>query len=259
MPCDVRIRRVRVRTNARGVIGDVLAHNVVGDGSVFVLGPLSERIRPAFAHPASLVRLQTPARTTPGHAIGDAVRVLVHGDVVLKCAVALGAGQVPKEHRHLAALPIGGRREERVVGALVVLDGDQDTVVACPALAKVVVLEVERSLVEAVDVGDVMHRVDDVECIRARGVDVLLRRRVRVRVLSEDKVLPSGRLLCGVGGVTLVRNSVVPAGVGGRSSTVAVPAVRRRGGISGVGERLEALKERFFGDWKNAVLSIPND
>ena len=60
---------------------------------------------------------------------------------------------------------------------------------------KVVALEVERGLGEPVQVRDVVHGVDDVERVHARGVDVRLERvRVHTRILRVDEVERGGRL-----------------------------------------------------------------
>ena len=133
---------------------------------------LGHRIGPALTHTTGLGGLEAAASATAGHAVGDAMGVLVGDDVVLEGAVALGAGEVPEEHAHVAALAIRGRREVGVVGARGVLDGDGDAVGALAALAEVVGLEVERGLGEAVLVRDIVDRVDCVEGVHAGGVDV---------------------------------------------------------------------------------------
>lgn len=102
-----------------------------------------------------------------------------------------------------------------------ILDRDRDAVVPSAALAKVVVLEVERRLREAVDVRNVVHAVDDVERVRACGVDVDLDPRVLVRVLHKDEVQAARRLRGRVSLGALESNRIIAAaspcesGIGG--------------------------------------------
>lgn len=78
-----------------------------------------------------------------------------------------------------------------------VLDGDLDAVVARAAPPKVVVLEVEPGLIEAVQVREVVHGVDDVERVHARSIDVRLGCvGVHGRVLDVDEVEGRGGLRC---------------------------------------------------------------
>ena len=90
--------------NARGVVDDILAEHKVRNSRVGVLGPFGHRVRPALAHAAGLGRLQTASGTAAGHPVADAVRVLMHDNVVLKRSVALRAREIPEEHTHAPGL-----------------------------------------------------------------------------------------------------------------------------------------------------------
>ena len=135
-----------------------------------------------------------------------------------------------------------------------VLDRDGNTVVASSAVAEVVVLEVERRLREAVAVVDVVHRVDNVERVRARRVYVRARRGGRREVdgVVEDEIgarLGRYRALAAP-----ESNRVVSCGCGRRSGSVAVPTFGRGGGILRVSERLKALCGDFPLDREDKVL-----
>ena len=215
---------------------------------------LSKSIRPALTHATSLGGLEAAAGTTAGHAVGQTVSVLVCDDVVLESTVTLGVGEVPQEHAHRAALAVGRGGEVRVVDARRRLDGDGDTIIAPTTVAEVVVLEVERGLREAVAVVDVVHGVDNVECVRARRVDVRARRGGRREVdgVVEDEI--GARLGCYRALAAPESDRVVACGCGRRSSSVAVPAFGRGGGVKRVSERLKALCGDFPLDGEDEVL-----
>lgn len=207
--------RVREAADALGVVDDELAHDVVGDSRTRLLGPVCHRVRPALTHTTSLGGLEAATGTTAGETVGDAVGHLVDNNVVLKGTIAEGVGDVEQEHAHLTGLAVGGRREVGVVGASGVLDGDRHTVIGTSTLSIVVVLEaapfvsirskivlqkmnvLERSLREAVAVGNVVHGVDDVERVGTRDVDVRSSRRLLLQVVGEVEDEVGRRLLRG--------------------------------------------------------------
>ena len=88
---------------------------------------------------------------------------------------------------HLAIHSVWKRREKCVIRARCGLNGDDDTIVSSPAVVEVGVLEVERSLGEAVLVSDVVHLVDDVEGVDSGCVEIIARSRDDTRVLDIDK------------------------------------------------------------------------
>ena len=246
-----------MRAEARRVVRDIRRDNKAAHLRVLMLCPIRHRVRPALAHARALVRLQAARRPAARHAVRDPVRVLAHRHVVLKRPIALRVRRVPQEHRHQAVLLVGGRREVRVVEPMHVLDRHAHAVAVGAALAKVVILEVERGLGEAVDVRDVVHGVHNVEAVRDRRREVVRRGRVSVGVLGEYKVLAGGRLLGGAQLIVLERDGVVATCVGSRCVAVVVPSLRRCLKVRGIVEHLKALHERLLGNGENAVLYRP--
>lgn len=129
-----------------GVVGDILAQDVVRDRRVLLLRPPSplslERDRKsnnqdthsanASDHPSpkpwassvtrqlardtsaenqTLRAMHVRCSTTASQPVRDTVRVLVHNDVVLKCTVAERVGESPKEHPHTSRLTTGQKHQ----------------------------------------------------------------------------------------------------------------------------------------------------
>ena len=67
----------------------MLTHDKIADFRV-ILEPVRHGVRPALAHTTSLISLQATTSTTTGHAVRDAMSVLVRDDVVLEGAVTFG-------------------------------------------------------------------------------------------------------------------------------------------------------------------------
>lgn len=83
-----RVRsRVGVCPDTCCAVGNILTHDVVSDGGTLLLCPLGHCVRPTLTHTASLGGLETATSSTTGHAVGDAVRHLMHGDVILESTV----------------------------------------------------------------------------------------------------------------------------------------------------------------------------
>lgn len=89
---------------------------------------------------------------------------------------------------------LGGSREVGIVDTGRVLHAHRDPIVAESTLSKVVRLEVERGLGEAVSVRNVVDRVHDEECVRDCRVDVRRGGRSHGRILGVDEVESSGGL-----------------------------------------------------------------
>lgn len=132
-------------------------------------------------------------------------------DIVLKCTISLRVCFIPQEHPHSTTLTIGRSAEVSVVNAIAILNRDGDAVVRLATLAKVVVLEVEGRLGEAVLVRDVVNCVDKIERIGAGGVQVSLTRRRSVGALLEDKLKTGTRLRGSAGLAALERDGIVAA------------------------------------------------
>ncbi len=91
---------------------------------------------------------------------------------------------------------LGWRGKVGIVRAARVLHAHQNTVVPRAPFAKVVSLEVERGLGPSVEVEKVMHSVDDVESVHARGIDVLATggsKRGVVRIVEYARGRRAGR------------------------------------------------------------------
>ena len=133
---------------------------------------------------------------------------LMSDDIVSQGTIALGRRGRPEEHLHQSALAIGRGGEVRIVEAGSVLDGNLDAILVLSSKTIVVVLEVEGRLGEAIFVGDVMDRVDNVEGVRTGEIQVLSGSRSRLGVVLVD-VLARGGLRCDAGLATLVSDGVV--------------------------------------------------
>lgn len=145
-------------------------------------------------------------------------------------------------------------RRTGVVCAGRVLDGYRDAVVAQATLVKVVILEVERLLREAVSVGDVVDRVHDVERVDTCDVGVLGRRRGlgEVRQILEHEA--AVRLRGDVRRRVLEGGRVVALGRGRVLRAVVVPAEGRGLEVLRVDERLKAVRGDLLPDGEHVVL-----
>ncbi len=164
---------------------------------------------------------------------------------------------------------LGGSHEVGVVDTCRVLHAYHDGIVAESTLSKVILLEVEGDLREAIYVRKVVHRVHDVEYIRNCRADVRRDGRSLGSILGVDEV-KSSRGLGRSSGAFSRENVVAATGMSGywnpgdksgysrgRSRgrrPIVVPAEGRRSQILGVGEGLETLSEDLLSDWKNEVL-----
>ena len=143
-----------------------------------------------------------------------------------------------------------------VIRTVRVLHRDRHAVIPLAPFVEVVVLEVEPGLREAVQVRDVVDRVDDVERVDTRCVDVCRGRRSGGEVdrVVEDE---AGAGLRGHGALaTPERDRVVASGRGRGGRAIAVPALGRGRGVLRVREGLEALRWEFPGDGENKVLQM---
>jgi len=164
---------------------------------------------------------------------------------------------------------LGGSREVGVVGTCRVLHAYRDAIVASSTLSKVIRLEVEGGLREAISVRKVVHRIHDAECIRNCRANVCHDGRSLGSILGVDEVKRSRGL--GRRSGAFSREDVVAAtGMSGywnpgdkngysrgRSRgrrAIIVPAEGRRSQILGVDECLETLSEDLLSDWKDEVL-----
>ena len=107
-----------------------------------------------------------------------------------------------------------------------------------------------------VAVRQVVDRVDNVERVGDRSVQVSRGSRGVCRVLGVDEVEARGRLRGGLALGTLVRDDVVTGSRGRGRRTRAVPARGRGDGVLRVGNGLEALGQNLLSDGKDTVLPV---
>lgn len=108
---------------------------------------------------------------------------------------------------------LGGGGEVSIVSSGGILDGDQDVVSTLATLGSVVGLEVVRGFGEAIAVGQVMDRVDEVEGIHARSIEIGSdsgRQGVIVSVVEDEACCA---LSSGTGDGGLVRCNIVSTDV----------------------------------------------
>ena len=98
-----------------------------------------------------------------------------------------------------------------VVGSGRILNGDENTVILGATLVKVVKLEVERFLGEAVTICEVVHHIENKEGVRAGRIEVRWVRGVEVVVVFVVKFQNGGGLCSGL--LALESNDIVAAAV----------------------------------------------
>ena len=152
----VHVAGVGNATNTGLVVVDVGAEGEVGDGSRLLLGEEGHGVGPSLAHATSFGRAEAGASSSASHAVADAVGELVRDNVVLEGTVPLRGAEGPGVHAALSSLAIRGSSEVGVVGAGDVLNGELDGVTLLSTFAKVLLLEVEGSLGEAITVSDIL-------------------------------------------------------------------------------------------------------
>lgn len=101
-----------------------------------------------------------------------------------------------------------------------------------------------------------MNRVDNVERVGDRSVQVSRGSRGVCGVLGVDEVEAGGRLGGGLALGTLVRDDVVTGSRGRGRRARAMPAGGRSDGVLGVGDGLEAVGQNLFRDGKDTVLPV---
>ena len=153
---------------------------------------------------------------------------------------------------------LGGSREVGVVDTCRVLHAHRDAIVASSTLSKVIRLEIERGLCEAISVRIVVDRVHVVECVRNCRVGVRHGGRGLGNIIVVDEV--KNRRGLGRKSGAFSREDVVAATVAGMSrywnpgdkkgysrghsrvgGPIAVPTEGRRSQILGVEDGVETM------------------